>query len=59
MTGESEEERKTNTGQTSIKTVERMGKYNPMRTRPVKVKFSEKKDVDDLFKNRKNSPVMG
>ena len=56
MTGESEEERKTNAGQTSIETVERMGKYNPMRTRPVKVKFSEKKDVDDLFKNRKKLP---
>ena len=56
MMGESEEERKTNAGQTSIETVERMGKYNPMRTRPVKVKFSEKKDVDDLFKNRKKLP---
>ena len=56
MTGESEEERKTNAGQTSMETVERMGKYNLMRTRPVKVKFSEKKDVDYLFKNRKKLP---
>ena len=55
-TGESEEERKTNAGQTSIETVERMGKYNPTRIRPVKVKFSEKKEVDDLFKNRKKLP---
>ena len=56
MMGESEEEKKTNTGQTSIEAVERMGKYNLMRTRPVKVKFSEKKDGDDLFKNRKKLP---
>ena len=42
MTGESEEEQKANTSQTSIESVERLGKYNPMRTRPVKVKFSEK-----------------
>ena len=53
MTGESEEEQKTNASQTSIESVERLGKYNPMRTRPVKVKFSEKRDVDNLFKNRK------
>ena len=56
MIGESEGEKKTNAGQTSIETVERMGKYNPMRTRPVKVKFNEKKDVEDLFKNRKKLP---
>ena len=53
MMGESEDEQKTNASQTSIETVERLGKYNPMRTRPVKVKFSEKKDVDHIFKNRK------
>ena len=40
----------------SIESVERMGKYNPLRTRPVKVKFSNKKDVDNLFKNRKKLP---
>ena len=56
MLGESEEEKKTNTGQTSIETVEKLGKYNPLRTRPVKVKFSEKRDVDNLFKNRKKLP---
>ena len=56
MTGESEEEQKTNASQTSIESVERLGKYNPMRIRPVKVKFSEKRDVDNLFKNRKKLP---
>ena len=50
MQGETEE------GDTSIASVERMGKYNPLRTRPVKVKFSDKKDVDNLFKNRKKLP---
>ena len=43
MTEESEEDKKENAGQTPIETVERMGKYNPLRTRPVKVKFSEKR----------------
>ena len=56
MTGESEEEQKTNASQTSIESVERLGKYNPMRIRPVKVKFSEKRDVDNLFKNRIKLP---
>ena len=56
MEGETEEEQRTNASQTSIESVERLGKYNPMRTRPVKVKFGEKKDVDNLFRNRKKLP---
>ena len=56
MAGETEEEQRTNASQTSIDSVERLGKYNPMRTRPVKVKFSEKRDMDNLFKNRKKLP---
>ena len=56
MTGENYESKKTLAGQTSIDSVERLGKYNPLRTRPVKVKFREKKDVDHLFKNRKKLP---
>ena len=30
-----------------------MGKFNPNRPRPVKVKFTNKSDVNNLFKNRK------
>ena len=56
MQGESEEDKKNSAGQTSIESVERLGKYNPLRTRPVKVKFSDKKDVDNLFRNRKKLP---
>ena len=56
MTGATEEEQKKTASETSIDSVERIGKYNPMRTRPVKVKFNEKKDVDHLFKNRKKLP---
>ena len=56
MEGETEEEQRTNASQTSIESVERLGKYNPMRTRPVKVKFGEKRDVDNLFRNRKKLP---
>ena len=56
MTGEDFKEKKTAAGKTSIDTVERLGKYNPLRTRPVKVKFLEKRDVDHLFKNRKKLP---
>ena len=56
MEGETEEEQRTNASQTSIESVERLGKYNPMRTRPAKVKFGEKRDVDNLFRNRKKLP---
>ena len=56
MTGESDEDKLLNAGQTSIESVQRLGKYNPRRTRPVKVRFGDKKDVDHLFKNRKNLP---
>ena len=41
--------KKTLAGQTSIDSVERVGKKNPLRTRRVKVKFCEKKDVEHLF----------
>ena len=54
--GDDFEAKKTLAGQTSIDSVERVGKFNPMRPRPVKVKFREKKDVDHLFKNRKELP---
>ena len=53
MEGDDFEAKKTLAGQTSINSVERVGKFNPLRARPVKVKFLEKKDVDHLFKNRK------
>ena len=56
MIGESNDEKLLNAGQTSIESVKRLGKYNPMRTWPVKVKFGERKDVDYLFKNRKKLP---
>ena len=56
MEGEDFEAEKTLAGQTSIDSVERVGKFNPLRARPVKVKFLEKKDVDHLFKNRKQLP---
>ena len=56
MEGDDFEAKKTLAGQTSIDSVERVGKFNPLRARPVKVKFLEKKDVDHLFKNRKQLP---
>ena len=56
MNGETEEEKKQSAKNTSINSIEWMGRYNPLRTRPVKVKFTEKKDVDNLFKNRKKLP---
>ena len=56
MEGDDFEAKKTLVGQTSINSVERVGKFKPLRARPVKVKFLEKKDVDHLFKNRKQLP---
>ena len=56
MEGDDFEAKKTLACQTSIDSVERVSKFNPMRPRPVKVKFREKKDVNHLFKNRKELP---
>ena len=56
MEGDDFNTKKTLAGKTSIDTVERVGKYNPLRVRPVKVRFLEKKDVDHLFRNRKKLP---
>ena len=56
MEGDDFEAKKTLAGQTSMDSVEPVGKFNPMRPRPVKVKFPEKNDVDHLFKNRKELP---
>ena len=56
MPGEDTEEQKTNARYTSIDQVERIGRYNPLRSRPVKVKFTDKSDVDHLLKNKKNLP---
>ena len=56
MSGEDYESKKALAGKTSIDSVERIGKYNPLRARPVKVKFREKDDVDNLFKHRKKLP---
>ena len=56
MEGDDFNTRKTLAGKTSIDTIERVGKYNPLRVRPVKVRFLEKKDVDHLFRNRKKLP---
>ena len=55
MEGEDEEEQKRNAGNTSIETVEQLGKYNPQRVRPVKVKFGNKSDVDHLLRNKKET----
>ena len=56
MPGDDEEEKKKKAGKTSIDYVERIGRYNPLRARAVKVKFTDKNDVDMLLKNRKNLP---
>ena len=56
MQGETEEDKTKSAGDTSIASGERLGKYNPLQIRPVKVKFSDKKDVDNLFKNRTKLP---
>ena len=56
MNGGTEVEKRDNAKETSVELIERMGRYNPLRTRPVKVKFTDKKDVDNLFKNRKKLP---
>ena len=56
MPGADEEEKKKNAGKTSIEYVERIGRYNPLRARAVKVKFTDKADVDSLLKNKRSLP---
>ena len=56
MNGADEEEKKENASKTSIECVERLGKYNPLRARPVKVMFGKKSDADHILKNRKKLP---
>ena len=56
MQGETEEVKKTKAGQTSIEQVERIGKYNPLRARPIKVKFGNKSDAANVLKNKKKLP---
>ena len=56
MQGDTEEIKKTKAAQTSIEQVERIGKYNPLRARPIKVKFSNKSDAVNVLKNKKKLP---
>ena len=56
MPGNDPEEKKTQAGCTSIDQVERLGRYNPQKYRPVKVKFTDKTDVDHVLKNRRKLP---
>ena len=56
MPGEDEEEKKANASKTLIECVERLGKYNPLRARPVKVRFGNKTDADYVLKQRKKLP---
>ena len=56
MPGEDEEEKKANASKTLIECVERLGKYNPLRAHPVKVRFGNKTDADYVLKQRKKLP---
>ena len=55
-TGNTPEERKETAKKVPIDSVERLGKYISTHNRPVKVKFTNKTDVDNLFKNQKKLP---
>ena len=56
MPGEDADEQRTNASCTSMDLVERIGWYNPLRSQPVKVKFTDKSDVDHLLKHKKMLP---
>ena len=56
MPGDDVDEQRTNAGCTSIDQVEHVGRYNPLQSRPVKVKFTDKSDVDHLLKHKKKLP---
>ena len=54
--GTTADDRKEVAKKTPIDSIERMGKFNAHRPRPVKVKFVNKSDVSNLFRNRKKLP---
>ena len=54
--GATAEDRKESAKKTPIDSIECMWKYKPNRSRPVKVKFTNKTDVSCLLKNRKKLP---
>ena len=56
MPGKDEDEKKKNAGKTSIEHVERIGRYNPLRVRSVKVMFNDRTDVETLLKNKRSLP---
>ena len=51
--GATVEDRKEVAKKKPIDSIERMGKFNPHRPRPVKVKFVNKSDVSNLFRKKK------
>ena len=55
-TGNTPEERNDTAKKVPIDSVEWLGKYISTRNRPVKVKFTNKTDIDNLFKNQKKLP---
>ena len=54
--GSTADDKKEAAKKTPIGSIERLGKFNTHRPRPVKVKFINKSDVSNLFKNRKKLP---
>ena len=56
MPGNDEEEKKKQAGKTSIEYVERIGRFNPLKVRAVKVNFGDKNDVETLLKNKRSLP---
>ena len=58
MQGDTEEMKKIKAAQTSIEQVERIGKYNPLRARPIKVKFSNKNDAVNVLKKQEEATEM-
>ena len=57
MEGDTDDEKKNKAGQTPIESVERLGKFNPQRTRPIKVKFVEKQDAIHVLRNKRKLPT--
>ena len=55
-TGNTPEERKETAKKTQIDSIEWLQRFNPNRGRLVKVKFTNKTDIGNLFKNRKKLP---
>ena len=54
LSGNTYKEKLENANSLQIETTKRVGKFNPVKGRPIAVKFTSKSDAEMILKNKKN-----